>query len=320
MSRFFNETRKPGAVQSGATPFVAVDVDQAIDLLKKGSAIPSISEQTSAASFEPLFGLLDQSVEVASAMTAVRLENCRKIKLPRDNEKLFTAAQYNPSMQLAVEAYRSLRTRLVKGQNERGTRSLVISSAEQGEGKSLTSLNLALCYANIQNWSVLLVDTDLRTRGLSRLLGDPESPGVAGVLESGTPFQNAILATDVPNIYVLPAGAAVTSPPELFSMDAWKEFIGWCAESFRLVIIDSPPILGLADLELISAPCESVLMVVRARKSERDAWNKIRPQLDAKKIVGVVLNCATDPNNKKYYRYSYGYGYGKPDGSEKKTT
>jgi capsular exopolysaccharide synthesis family protein len=266
-----------------------------------------------------LFSILDQSLGVASAMTEARLENCRKIKLPRDNEKLFSAAQYNPSMQLAVEAYRSLRTRLVKGQNERGIRSLVISSAEQGEGKSLTSLNLALCYANIQNWSVLLVDTDLRTRGLSRLFGDPESPGVAGVLENGVPYQNAILATDVPNLYVLPAGAGVTSPPELFSMDAWKEFVGWCAESFRLVIIDSPPMLGLADFELISGPCESVLMVVRARKSERDAWNKIRPQLDTKKIVGVVLNCATDPNNKKHYRYSYGYGYGQ-DGSQKKTT
>jgi capsular exopolysaccharide synthesis family protein len=185
---------------------------------------------------------------------------------------------------------------------------MVISSAEQGEGKTLTSLNLALCYANIQNWPVLLIDTDLRTRGLSRLLGDPESPGLAKVLESGTAYQSAILATNSPNLYFLPAGIADSSPPELFSQDRWKEFIGWCAESFRLVIIDAPPVLGLADFELISAPCESVMLVVRARKSERDALAKMRHHLDVKKVVGVVLNCATDPQNKKSYHYGYGYG------------
>lgn len=68
--------------------------------------------------------------------------------------------------------------------------------------------------------------------------------------------------------------------------------------------------LGLADFELISAPCESVMLVVRARTSEREALTKLRQQLDAKKLVGVVLNYATDPYNKKYYRYGYGYGYG----------
>jgi capsular exopolysaccharide synthesis family protein len=315
MSRFFNETRKPGSAQNGAPTVAPVDVEEAVETLKRG--IPAgAAEQASAASFEPLFSALNQSSEIASRVTAVRLESCRKIHLPRNNEKSFLAAQYNPGMQLAVEAYRSLRTRLVKRQTEKGTRSLVISSAEQGEGKTLTSLNLALCYANIQNWPVLLIDTDLRTRGLSRLLGDPESPGLAKILESGNPYQSAILATNSPNLYFLPAGTANTSPPELFSQDRWKEFVGWCAESFRLVIIDAPPVLGLADFELISAPCESVLLVVRARKSERDALAKMRHQLDAKKLVGVVLNFASDPQNKKYYRYGYGYGYGQKEAAE----
>lgn len=311
MSRFFNETRKPGTAQSNGTPaFASVDIQDAVEALKKGVKDDPPPAHNHVSVLEPFFGVLNKTSEITSQVTAVRLENCRKTNLPRDNEKSFLAAQYNPAMQLAVEAYRTLRTRLVKRQTEQGTRSLVISSANQGEGKTLTAFNLALSYANIQNWPVLLIDTDLRTRGLSRLLGDPESPGLAKVLESGVPYQSAILATSTPNLYFLPAGTGTTSPPELFSQDRWKEFIGWCAEPFRLVIIDAPPMLGLADFELISAPCESVMLVVRARTSEREALTKMRQQLDPKKLVGVVLNYATDPHNKKYYRYGYGYGYG----------
>jgi protein-tyrosine kinase len=309
MSRFFNETRKTGTTQSNGTPaYATVNVQDAVDTLKKGIKNDVPPAQSNISVLEPFFGILNKTSEIGTQVAAVRLENCRKINLPRDNEKSFLAAQYNPGMQLAVEAYRTLRTRLVKRQTEQGTRSLVISSAAQGEGKTLTSFNLALSYANIQNWPVLLIDTDLRTRGLTRLLGDPESPGLAKVLESGVPYQSAILATSSPNLYFLPAGTGATSPPELFSQERWKEFIGWCSESFRLVIIDAPPILGLADFELISAPCESVMLVVRARTSERDSLAKIRHQIDAKKVVGVVLNYASDPDNKKYYRYGYGYG------------
>ena len=115
-------------------------------------------------------------------------------------------------MQSAVEAYRTLRTRLVKQQTKTGARSLVVSSAAQGEGKTLTSFNLALCYANIQNWPALLVDADLRTGGLSSLMGDPESPGLAGILEGNSSYQDAVLRTDCPSLYVLPRGDTTSSP------------------------------------------------------------------------------------------------------------
>jgi Mrp family chromosome partitioning ATPase len=98
-------------------------------------------------------------------------------------------------MQSAVEAYRTLRTRLVKQQTRNGARSLVVTGSTQGEGKTLTTFNLALCYAKIENWPVLLVDADLRTRGLSNLAGDPDSPGLAEILENGGSYQSAILSS-----------------------------------------------------------------------------------------------------------------------------
>jgi capsular exopolysaccharide synthesis family protein len=207
-------------------------------------------------------------------------------------------------MQAAVEAYRTLRTRLVKQQTRNGSRSLVITGSTQGEGKTLTSFNLGLCYAKIENWPVLLVDADLRTRGLSNLAGDPESKGLAEVLENGASYQSSILRTDVPNLYLLPAGETTTSPSELFSGARWKEFMGWASETFRLVLVDSPPALNLADFELIAARCESVMVVARARKTARESLTKVLAQIDPRKMAGVVFNAAEEPADNGYYRYT----------------
>jgi protein-tyrosine kinase len=301
MSRFFNETRKTFNQQVISPSSGGVNVDEAVDAMKKNASAEQLPQLVNHSSPEPLFGALHEVSEIAANVTSTRLENCRSIRLPRDQEKSFLAAQYNPSMQAAVEAYRTLRTRLVKRQTEQGTRSLVIASAQQGEGKSLTAMNLALCYANIQNWPVLLIDADLRSRGLSRLLGDPDSPGLSQILESNCPYQSAILATNVPNLYVLPAGLSSTPSPELFATSAWKDLVGWSGESFRLVIIDSPPILDLADFELISAPCESTLLVVRARSTSRESLVRAGATLDTNKLAGIVLNSAEECHNSNYY-------------------
>ncbi len=305
MSRFFNETRKTFKPQSFSQGPAGVNIDEAVEAMKRNASTGLLPQPISGSSPEPLFGALHEASEIASEMTAQRLENCRSMRLPHDQERSFLAAQYNPSMQAAVEAYRTLRTRLVKSQTEKGTRSLVLTSAEQGEGKTLTAMNLALCYANIQNWPVLLVDADLRSRGLSRLLGDPDSPGLGQILEANCPYQSAILATNIPNLYVLPAGLTSAAPPELFSNSAWTDFLGWCGESFRLVLLDSPPILDLADFELIAAPCESTMLVVRSRKTSRESLIRASATIDQKKLVGVVLNSADQCENANYYYHRY---------------
>ena len=135
------------------------------------------------------------------------------------------------------------------------------------------------------------------------MLGHPPAPGLGEVLEDGSSYESAILRTDMPNLYFLPAGDSSTPPPELFSVAHWKELIGWCSESFRMVIIDCPPVLNLADFELIAAPCESTLLIVRARKSQRDALTKILAQVEPGKLAGVVFN-STEESQNGYYRYA----------------
>jgi protein-tyrosine kinase len=304
MSKFFNETRtvrKTDSVPATANVNIQDLVSSLKEHMEGNGAAASHSGQID---LQHLLQPLQESDEVASQVAAVRLENCRSIKLPRTEERSFLVSQYNPAMQAAVEAYRTLRTRLVKQQTRTGARSLVITSSAQGEGKTLTIFNLAICYAKIENWPVLVVDADLRTRGLSLLAGDPESPGLAEILEQDCPYQSAVLRTDIPGLHILPAGETSASPSELFSCQRWKEFMGWAAESFRLVLVDSPPALNLADFELIASSCESVMVVARARKTPRESLAKVLAQVDPRKIAGVVFNAAEETLENGYYRYT----------------
>ena len=306
MSKFFNETSDMQRTQSlAAAP--KSDIQQLVGSLKQDMESNSSAPHAFTPELNHLLKPLEESHGVAFQLAAGRLEKCAGIRLPRSEEKSFLVTQYKPDMQAAVESYRTLRTRLVKQQTRNGTRSLVVSSAMPSEGKTLTTFNLALCYASIQNWPVLAVDADLRTRDLSRLLGDPKSPGLAGILGGACDCASAVLRTDVPSLYVLPAGEAERAPSELFSGANWKEFVGWASETFRLVIVDSPPALDLSDFELILAPCESAMVVVRAGTTVRASFTKLLAQIDPKKLAGVVFNAAEETPNTGYnYRYSGG--------------
>jgi hypothetical protein len=157
MSKFFNETRNAQQKINPVPATANVDIQELVGALKQnmesnGSAAAHAGEVDLTNLLQPL----KESHDVASQVAAVRLENCRSIRLPRTEERSFLVSQYNPAMQAAVEAYRTLRTRLVKQQTRNGARSLVVSSSAQGEGKTLTVFNLALCYAKIENWPVLL--------------------------------------------------------------------------------------------------------------------------------------------------------------------
>lgn len=298
MSKFFNDTRVARGTNPEVNPTV-LDVDAAIGALKQEGSNGSKSH-SSEGDVNRLLMPIERTDQLTADLAATRLANCRAIRLPRTEEKSFLVTQYNPSMQAAVEAYRTLRTRLTKQQVKKGMRSLVVGSAVQGEGKTLTAFNLAVCYARMQNFPVLLIDADLRSQGLSRLIGNPESPGLARILEGECEYPSAILSTDLAGLYVLPCGSSSSSPAELFAGPQWKEFLGWATETFRLIIVDSPPVLNVSDFELVMAPCDSAILVVRSRKTASTSLSKVLSQVDPGKLAGVVFNATEEPVNGYY--------------------
>jgi len=303
MNQFFKETRKGFELaSSGSRPIAAdIDVRQSVDEVKETTESETVAHDSQAVEKD----LLSQAGgdEMPWPAAARRLQDCRKIRLPRNNQKSFLAKEYNTDLQAAVEAYRTLRTRLLSRQAKDGLRSLALTGTAQGEGKTLTALNLALCYSQLQDRSVLLMDGDLRTKGLSHVLELQQLAGLGDILESGCRYQSVLLRTDYSNLCLLPAGRSTVASAELFSLARWKEFVAWGSETFDMILVDSPPAHELADTELILSACDGLLLVTRAGITKREALVDVLDHVDATKLVGIVFNGSNDRDAKTYYQY-----------------
>ena len=166
-------------------------------------------------------------------------------------------------------------------------------------------MNLALCVAQLPSQRVLLIDADLRTSGLSNLTGAVETPGLAEVLAREATFESAPVLTNIRNLYIVGAGEAKTPPADLFAGSKFKEFVGWCNEVFSMVLVDCPPMMGLADFDVVSSACDGVLIVVRAQRTRRAILADLRPKLQGKKLLGVLLNGQERQHHKAHYGYYY---------------
>jgi protein-tyrosine kinase len=279
MSKYFNETQKAHQWAQQKLGGDQVDVRQMLESLKHGP-------------------------ETETQVAEVRLGQCKKVQVGNANTTRLVLCQ-DDSSNAALEAYRGLRTRLMRAQAKSGLRTIAITSSLPNEGKTLTTMNLGLCFAQLPQQKVLVIDADLRTRGLSSLLKEPVTPGLAEVLAGEATLEEAIAATDHKNLFVLSAGNVSSPPPELFTGSHWQEFLGVCSEMFKVILVDTPPILPLADFELISAACDGILVVVRAHHGQRETLQKTASTIDPKKLMGVVFN-ATEASVKDYYSYGYG--------------
>jgi protein-tyrosine kinase len=231
-----------------------------------------------------------------------RFQDCRKVEFSSPIGKPLVLNE-KVSRALPGEAYRGLRTRIMRLQARQGLKSVVISSTLPGEGKTLTTMNLALSFASLFDVSVLVVDADLRTCGLTELMGGVPGPGLAEILSGSAKFDEAVVSTSVPNLYAVPAGALKGSAPELLASAYWKQFMTWAHEAFKVVLVDAPSVLPLADFDLISSVCDGILVVVRAQHTRRDALRKVAAQLDPNKVLGVIYNGTENANHRGHERY-----------------
>jgi len=212
------------------------------------------------------------------------------------------------------EAYRSLRTSLMFSTPEGMPRTVLVTSTMQGEGKSTTSVNLATVIA--QNGSrVLLIDADLRRPSLHRDFGRPRSPGLTNAIaqfEQGAGLDRSLFqSTEVEGLSLIPAGTATPKPTELLSSSRLSRVISECREMFDHVIIDAPPILGLADAVALSRTVEGVIVVVAAGQTGKENFRGAvrRLQQVQAPLLGVVLNRVDLKSPDYAYCSSNYYGY-----------
>lgn len=209
-----------------------------------------------------------------------------------------------PGLTLGEEAYRLLRTNILLAQSDPPLRTLAVSSALPGDGKTVTAANLAVAFAR-EGLRVLLVDADLRRGRLHALLGVSRAPGLAEVLRDEAGADDAVRPTSTPGLSLLPRGSSMRSHgAERLRGARMSALLDELALRFDLVVLDSPPVLSVADASIIAAAADGVLFVVRAGETGRAEAQQALQQLAAvgARVVGSVLN---DPRGRlsEYFRY-----------------
>jgi capsular exopolysaccharide synthesis family protein len=206
------------------------------------------------------------------------------------------------------EAYHSIRSNLAFATNDGAPRVLALTSARPEEGKSTTSLALAQGFARV-GMRVLLVDLDLRNPSQHKTFGADNRVGASSLLTGAVRLQGAVQPTDWPNLFLIPSGPLPPSPAELLIGPRLVAFVKEATEHFDIVILDGPPVMGLADAPLIASVATGALVTIEAgrtsRAQARAAIKRLR--LGNARIFGAVLT--KFDSRKTAYGYGYNYNY-----------
>lgn len=217
-----------------------------------------------------------------------------------------SAARLNPSPDAldpaALEQYSILFARLENMSAQGAKRAFAITSSVKGEGKSVTALNLSYIMAAKFKKKTVLVECDLRKPStLAPKIEQYDRPGLVNVLKGECDLSDAMTRIDGTSLFVIPAGPFEKNSAELLSTPRLGKVIGELKGSFDYVIIDSPPLLPLVDMNIISRMVDGVIAVVRAGKTPKDIVQKALDSLPGAEFVGIVLNGADTKLGKYYY-------------------
>jgi capsular exopolysaccharide synthesis family protein len=223
-----------------------------------------------------------------------------------DSTESFTA-RLNPLLvaglapkSLAAEQYRALRTRLALAEGAGALRTVLITSPQKGEGKSVTSANLALTMAQELQRRVVLVEADLRKPSLQHLFGLPSGAGLADYLAGAAELKDVMKFLPEHNLTVIPAGSTPMNPAELLGSTAMRRVLDHLRTRFDRVLLDTPPVLPLADVAILAPLVDGALMVVRAGYTPKPAIENALRAFDSSRLLGVVLN---ESGMEEDYRY-----------------
>jgi succinoglycan biosynthesis transport protein ExoP len=254
----------------------------------------------------------DDSLKLAEEVeAALSLPVLGVIPLGQTAEPIREAAE-RPRSSLA-EAFRSLRTALQFSTETGAPGSVVVTSSRPGEGKSTVALALARNFAEM-GLKVLLVDADLRDPSLHRELDLGNEAGLTNYLAGTAAPPELFQATAMESLTFLPTGPLPPNPAELLAGPKMPSLLHIAEERFDIVVVDAPPVMGLADAPLLASVAGATLLVLSASETRKGAARETlkRLTLARARVIGAVLNKFDHRKTGFTYGYGYGYGYGDP--------
>jgi capsular exopolysaccharide synthesis family protein len=207
----------------------------------------------------------------------------------------------------SAEAFRLLRTKLKFAQIDRQFKTLVVTSANPGDGKSTIVANMAISYAQAGE-KVLLIDSDLRKPALAKELNQKSKPGLTEVLVNELSFDDAVQQTVVENLDFLSAGRLPANPAELLGSSRMKLLLEILDGRYRIILFDSPPVLAASDPLILSTITDALVLIVASGITKVKELNFTRDNILSvgSQITGVIMNFF---NYRKAYGSTYAYQY-----------
>ena len=184
-------------------------------------------------------------------------------------------------------------------------RSLLVTSPNPGEGKSVTALNLGLSFAMLPNFRVVVVDGDLRKGSLGKWLGVEDRPGLSNLIDGTAKLEDVVLKSDDSPMCFVVRGTSSAAPAELLNSAELGSHLRRLGEHFDLIVVDSPPMNLITDTQLLAVGCDAVLLVARAFSTTCKAFEKTVQDLAPFRVIGTILNGGI----KKRRGYGGYYGY-----------
>jgi len=211
---------------------------------------------------------------------------------------------------LFLEQFKALRAKIDDSFEREGHRTLAVTSAIAEEGKTVTCVNLAMNIASTGRKKVLLVDTDMHKSDIARGMNLEPAPGLSEYLSGKANVKEILRNSLVPGLHAIPAGSGSSSAADMLAGEQFRSFLKSTRETFDVILLDTPPVLPVADTLSLRDLVDRFLLVYRAGFTPYPLLRQVIEEIGEEKILGVVIN-RVKPMKDKYYKQYYGKYYRK---------
>jgi capsular exopolysaccharide synthesis family protein len=226
-------------------------------------------------------------------------------KLEDTNIDQHIVAFHDPTSPVG-EQYKIVRTNIQSLKSTKNYKTFIITSSVSGEGKTVTSINLAMTLAHdLNDKSVLLIDADMRKGKLSQYLGIDRSPGLAEILKNEVEVDSTFVSPNIDNLTIIPSGAAPQNPAELLGSKKMQRLIATFKCRFDYIFIDTPPVMPLTDACILGSMADGAILIIRAGRTQRGMIKHAQSRLQQAraKTLGYIMT------NVEYHLPHYLYRY-----------
>lgn len=225
----------------------------------------------------------------------------RKRRLQTAGRKLI--AFLNPTS-IISEQFRTVRTNIKFAMPNKDVQTILLTSACPGDGKTTTAANVAIVFAQ-EGKKVLIVDGDMRKPSLHYSFHTTNSPGFSNLLSRQWSIEDVVKETNIKGVHLVPCGQIPSNPAELLSSSILDSLLAEMKEKYEIIIFDAPPLLAVADAQILANKCDGTILVINTGKTTKESLVRAIEVLQTAKatILGTVLNNYKLKKNRYMYRY-----------------